>query len=321
MLLRLRVAVAFPLLAALAVAPPAHAGQLGHFLPGGFNIRDYLLPDKGVYAALYSIYYGSTDLRDAGGNQISSVNVPRGTVTVDVDLDLYSLLPAVLWNSGWKILGAEYGAYIGVPFGGPSLAVALGTATGFGIDADTSAFGLQDLVVQPLWLGWKWKNADLSLGYAFYAPSGEFEPGAPDNLGLGFWTNQFQVAGAYYFLERATALVLAGTYEINTEQEDVDITPGQRFSLNYGVSQFLPAGPGLVELGVLGYSQWQVTHDSGSGVASFNRNLDQVHAIGGQLGYTIPKWRLGVTAKYGYEYSAEARFRGQVATVSIGYQF
>jgi hypothetical protein len=39
---------------------------------------------------------------------------------------------------------------------------------------------------------------------------------------------------------------------------------------------------------VLGYSQWQVTDDEGADA----RNLDvhdQVHAIGGQLGYAIPK--------------------------------
>jgi hypothetical protein len=76
-----------------------------------------------------------------------------------------------------------------------------------------------------------------------------------------------------------------------------------------------------VELGLLGYSQWQVTHDEGSDVSSFNRDLDQVHAIGGQVGYAIPKWRVGVTLKYLYEYYAEARFRGQVATLSVGYQF
>ncbi len=313
--------VALGLLALSAGARPTHAGQLGHYFPGAFNVRDYIMPDKGVYAAVYAIYYGSSSVRDASGNEISSVSIAGRTVTIDTELSLYSIAPSVIWNSGWKILGAEYGAYGAVPFGGPSLGVALSTPTGSGIDADTSAFGLQDLYVQPVWLRWKWENVDLAGSVGFYAPSGRFEAGAADNLGLGFWTVQFQVGGAYYLLQRATAVVLAGTYEINGEQEGVDITPGQRFTLNYGVSQFLPAGPGLVELGLLGYSQWQVTHDSGADVSRFNRNLDQVHGIGAQIGYAIPQWRLAVTAKYLYEYYAEARFRGQVATLSIGYQF
>jgi hypothetical protein len=197
---------------------------------------------------------------------------------------------------------------------------ALALGPDLGIEVDESAFGLQDLFVQPLWFGWRWPNADLSAGYGFYAPSGRFHQGDLDNLGLGFWTHQFQLGGAYYFLKRATALIMALTYEINMNKEDVDIRPGSILSLNYGASQFLPAGPGLVELGVLGYSQWQVTDDEGADA----RNLDvhdQVHAIGGQLGYTMPKWRLGITMKYLYEYYAEDRFRGQDLTWSIGYQF
>ena len=314
-------AVVFLLLAGLPPERLAHAGELGHYFAGSFNIRDYILPDKGVYAAVYGVYYGSSSLRDARGNEISSISIAGRTVTVDTELSLYSIAPTAIWNTGWTILGAEYGLYGYVPFGGPSLGVTLGTETGFGVDVDESNFGLQDLFVQPLSLRWRWKDFDLSGSVGFYAPSGEFEPGAPDNLGLGFWTVQFQLAGAYYFLERATAIVVAGTYEIHTEQEDTDITPGQRFTLNYGVSQYVPAGPGLVELGILGYSQWQVTHDDGSGVRPFNQNLDQVHAIGAQLGYAVPKWRLAVTAKYLYEYYAESRFRGQVATLSVAYQF
>jgi hypothetical protein len=317
----LAVAVAFLLLAGLAPARGVQAGELGHYFPGGFNVRDYIMPDKGVYAAVYTIYYGSDSVRDASGDEISSVRIAGRTVNLDTELDLYSIAPAVLWNTGWSILGGEYGAYVSVPFGGPSVGVALSTSTGRGVDTDTSAFGLQDLYVQPIWLRWKWEDFDLSGSVGFYAPVGRFEAGESDNLGLGFWTVQFQVGGAYYLLKRATAIVLAGTYEINSEQEDVDVTPGQRFTLNYGVSQFLPAGPGLVELGLIGYSQWQVTHDDGSDVSNFNSNLDQVHAIGGQVGYAIPKWRLGVTLKYLYEYYAEARFRGQVATLSVGYQF
>ncbi len=318
----MRFGTALVLVGIVVLTQPARAGQLGHYFPGAFNARDYILPDEGLYAAVYGIYYGSNDLRDAQGHEISFIALPGGgSASVDTELDLYSIVPAVLWNSGWKILGAEYGAYGALPFGGPSLGGSLATPSGFGIDADTSAFGLQDLFVQPLWLRWRWQDVDVSFAYGFYAPSGRFEAGDADNIGLGFWTNQLQLSGAYYLLDRATAFVLAGTYEINSEQEGTDITPGQRLTLNYGVSQFLPAGPGLVDLGVMGYSQWQVTHDSGSDVANFNSHLDQVHAIGGEIGYALPKQGLGVTAKYLYEYYAESRFRGHVVTLSIGYQF
>jgi hypothetical protein len=248
------------------------------------------------------------------------VPIGQRSLDLDVNLDLYSLAPVVLWNTGFKILGADYGMIGALPFGGPSVQVALSLGPELGIEADESAFGLQDLLVQPLWLGWHWPNADLSLAYAFYAPSGRFDQGAPDNLGLGFWTHQFPLGGAYSFLKRATALVMALTYEIHVNKEDVDIQPGSDLSFNYGVSQFLPAGRGLVEIGVLDYSQWQVTDDDGADARNPGVH-DRVHAIGGQLGYAMPKWRLGITMKYLYEYYAEDRFRGQALTWSIGYQF
>jgi hypothetical protein len=99
----------FGLLAVSAVGP-AYAGQLGHYFPGSFNIRDYVMPDKGVYAAVYTIHYASDSLRNASGDDISSVSLAGRTVNVDTDLSLYSISPTVIWNSGWKILGPEYGA-------------------------------------------------------------------------------------------------------------------------------------------------------------------------------------------------------------------
>ena len=204
--------------------------------------------------------------------------------------------------------------------GSPSVQTAVSLGPDLGLEVDESAFGLQDLYIQPLWLGWHWPNADLNVAYGFYAPSGRFEQGDPDNLGLGFWTHQFQLGAAYYFLKRATALVLAMTYEIHQNKEDVDIRPGSNFALNYGVSQYLPAGPGLVEVGVLGYNQWQVTDDKGSDARNGDVH-DQIHGVGAQLGYAIPQWRLGMALKYLYEYYAEDRFRGHTLTGSIGYQF
>jgi hypothetical protein len=47
-----------------------------------------------------------------------------------------------------------------------------------------------DLFVQPLWLGWGGARYDLSLGLGLYAPIGEYDEDADDNIGLGFWTGQ-----------------------------------------------------------------------------------------------------------------------------------
>ncbi|MGH8659772.1 MAG: SphA family protein [Gammaproteobacteria bacterium] len=186
------------------------------------------------------------------------------------------------------------------------------------LDADTG-FGIGDLFVQPVWLGWGGKHYDVSAGYGFYAPTGE------EGIGLEFWTHQFQLAGAWYpFEHRGTAVTLAGTYEIQSEMEDKDLTPGDRVSLNWGVSQCLPLDKEqawLAELGASGYSQWQVEKDSGSDVPQIlNVQLnakDEIHAAGLQAGLTFVPWKTALTIRYQWEFGAEAQFEGENLVVTL----
>ena len=41
--------------------------------------------------------------------------------------------------------------------------------------ASIDQFGLSDMFVQPIWLGWNRKNWDFATGYGFYAPIGEYK--------------------------------------------------------------------------------------------------------------------------------------------------
>lgn len=48
------------------------------------------------------------------------------------------------------------------------------------------------------------------------------------------WAHEFMASAAYCIDEqKGTALTLAGTYEIHHEKEEVDVTPGSHFTLNY----------------------------------------------------------------------------------------
>ena len=118
----------------------------------------------------------STDrLNDSDGDEINSVTLnPRGgpgvTLDVDVDVDIYVLAPTLIWVSAWKILGAKYGAFITPTFANASVGASLATATGRGIDADTSQFAMGDLFVQPLWLGWTLTHWDIALRLRLLCP-------------------------------------------------------------------------------------------------------------------------------------------------------
>jgi hypothetical protein len=147
----------------------------------------------------------------------------------------------------------------------PTRVVSVETVFDLGLEVESSTFGLGDIFVQPVWLGWGGKHWDAAFGYGVYAPTGRYEGGADDNLGLGFWGHQLQATGAWYpFENRATAFVLTGTYEIHGNIEDADVTPGDRVTVNGGVSQCLPATPDmtwLFEVGVSGSSQWEIEED------------------------------------------------------------
>ncbi len=326
-------------LTSVATSP---AAEIGHYVGGLVNIRDYQQPAApGFYAALYNYYYQTGRVNDANGNEKSSVTIQPGpgpglTLDIDPDVDVYALAPALIWVSDWKLLGASYGALILPVFSNTSVGASLSTQLGQGVNADTSQFGIGDWYFQPIWLGWHLEHFDFSLAYGFYAPTGKYdtEPHtfpvlgtvrveSADNIGLGFWTNQFQGAASWYpWVNKATAVAIALTYEIHSEKEDFHVTPGQVVSLNWGVSQYLPLNKDqtwLVELGPAGYDQWQVTSDDGQNAS--NGLLDQTHAAGGQVGITSVKHELAINFHYFREFLTEDRFEGHVFGLSGAYHF
>jgi hypothetical protein len=293
---------------------PAGAGKLGHFAPAIANIRDYLVPAPGVYYLQYNYYYTTNALKDRDGDRVDSITGPLGNpIQVETQLDVGVFAPTLAWVPDLEVLGGHWGAFVSAPFQNPGVQVALQTVTDFGVDVDDSSFGLGDVFVQPLWLGWGGKHWDAMFGYGVYAPTGRYEGGETDNLGLGFWTNQLQAGGAWYpFENRGTALVLVGTYEIHGNIEDADVTPGDRVTLNWGVSQYLPATPDqrwLFEVGVAGSSQWEIEEDRGDDVRPFSTR-DRVHAAGLQFGLVQTKWEASVTLRWQHEFDARARFEG-----------
>lgn len=303
----------------------ASAGELGHYGPALPDARDLLVPPTpGFYFKEYDYFYTSDQFRNRKGDKVSSVQLPGGaTVNIDPDVDIFVLAPTFMWVSDWKVLGAHYAAYITPTLGNSSVGASLTTQTGLGVSAEQSDFGIGDLFVQPLWLGWNLTHWDFSTGYGFYAPIGKFDANAADNIGLGFWTHQFQGAVAWYpWADRTTAFTGGVTYEINQEVEDTDVTPGQRVSVNLGFSQYVPLkAPGLLlELGAVAYGQWQVTDDTGSDAVRPDVH-DRIFGLGPQIGLTYVPWNAAATFKFAHEIGAEDRFQGENLTLNFAVGF
>jgi len=312
--------------------------EVGHFAPGVLGIRDFVMPEPGWYGALYSYKYSTTQLNDADGNEIKSITInpgpgPGTTVDLDVDVNVGVIAPTIMWVSNWKILGANYGAFISPSFSNTSVGASLSIQTGSGRSTDANQFGVGDLYIEPLWLTWTKEHFDVAFAYGFYAPVGKYNTSTftipaigsftaedADNIGLGFWTHQLQAAASWYpWSDRRMEVATALTYEVHGNKKDYDLKPGQNLSLNWGISQYLPLKSDqtlLLEIGPAGYNSWQITYDSGADAVN-PPTKDAVHAVGGQLGLTQVTWNAAVNFHYFYEFSAKDRFRGSSIGLNV----
>ena len=326
---------------ALAAASAAGAGEIGHFGGGVMNIRDYLVPDPGLYGAVYNYYYKTDRVNDAHGSEVKSVTIdpPGGgagvAVGVDVNVDMYALAPTLIWVTDVAPLGLKYGALITPTFADVNLDAALSALNERGGSVSAGSFGVGDLFVQPVWLGFTLAHWDFALAYGFYAPIGKYDtetvtvPGigpltaeSSDNIGYGFWTQQVQGSVAWYPMEnKGTAVVTALTYETNGKKDDFDLTPGDVLTLNWGISQYVPLRQDmslLLEIGPAGYDTWQISDDSGSAAS---KTRDQVHAAGGQLGLTYVPWMTSLSFHGFDEFSSESRFQGFSLGLNLAKKF
>lgn len=315
------------LLAAILMAGsviPSQAAELGHYAPALPSIRDFILPDPGFYYIQYHLYYTTDTLKDKNGKSIDSITVGPLEFDVETDVESFMIVPTLLYSSDFSILGGRYAALISQPFGTTSFQGALESTTlpGFGLEVDESSWGLGDTYIRPFWLGWSLDRFDVGASYGIYVPTGKYDAGDADNVGLGMWTHEFMANAAFYLDEhKGTALTLAGVYEIHHNKDGVDITPGSHLSLNAGISQYLPLGSQwLAELGLAGIAQWQVTKDSGSDAR--NKDVkDQVYMIGPQVGFVYLPWGAQVTLRWLHEFEAEDRFEGDYISLSAAFSF
>jgi len=284
--------------------------QTGHYVPGVENIRDYAAAAPGLYAVWYNWFVSSGTYVDRNGDELTSL-----------DLNGFATVPSLFWASTFTFLGgARYLAAVApnwmtssftfvVEPGGP------GSGPSDGEVVEGSVSGLSDLFVAPVGLSWALGQFDATFFYGFTAPTGRYTTGADDNIGLGFWTHQFQGFGYFYpDPGQATALMLGLTYELNTEIEDVAVNPGNRLSLEYGVSHY-PTG--WLELGVQGAHNWQVTDDSGSDVIWDPSYHDQKSTLLFSAGFWPWAGRLYVAAKYGFDYGVRQRFKSNHLMVNL----
>ena len=164
-------------IAALTLVLNARAAEIGHYNGGVMNIRDYVVPDPGLYTVIYNYFYTTGQLNDSNGNAINSVLINPGPgpgikLSINVDVNQYALAPTLIWVTDVKPLGIKYGAYIAPSFLNANLNAEIEEKGPLALSrsATVGGFGIGDLFVQPVWLGKSLPHWDFAFGYGFYAP-------------------------------------------------------------------------------------------------------------------------------------------------------
>ncbi len=292
----LLVAAAVAFLPCLVVAQPS-----AHYVPGVEGIKGSSLPPPGVYFRDYNVFYYSDRLNDSSGDEIEGA---------DPTAFIYANVPRVLWITDLKLLGGFFGVDALLPLQYTSL-----KANTPGGPFDESTFGVGDLFAEAT-LSWHLNQADLAIGYGAWAPTGDFSETNPTRAGLGFWTHMFTAAATWYpDKDKKWAVSALSRYEINHEQEDTYITPGQAYTLEWGASYALSK---TVDVGVVGYWQLQTTKDSGSDASD---DTDQVVGIGPEISAFCTKTGIIFSLRYVYEVLAEDRLQGHTGCLTLTKRF
>ena len=290
-------------MALVLASAPGVAQQLGHKVMGSLGLYAGTQPDAGLYVLNQFGSYGSNDIYDRYGHRIP-VNLNVNAVANFAGLQ--------------ATLRLGHSVYLNIAAAGPVSHVSL---TSDQPEASVDEFGLGDIYVQPVEIGWKAEHMDIVGGYAFYAPTGLYIPHGSGGIGLGQWTHEFSLGGTVYF-DRAKAWRFSSlaSYDLNQRKEGIDITRGDTFQIQGGAGKRFRIGKnlGTLDVGAVGYGLWQVRDDRGADLPAALRGArDVALGLGPEADYTVARIRSRFTVRYCQDVVAKSRPLGRILVIGI----
>jgi hypothetical protein len=220
----------------------------------------------------------------------------------------YANVPRAIWITHTKFLGGNLGVDGLLPLFDHNLTIG---------PVKNSTFGIGDFFSEGT-LSWHTKQFDIGTGAGFWAPTGD-SSGSPISTrgGSGFWTSMLTLGATWYPDEQKTWAVSAlNRYEFNTEDRDTHETPGQAWTLEWGISKSVLK---TVDIGLVGYYQQRITASTGPDPAEFP--YDRVAAIGPEISAAFPSVMIFASLRYDYEFMADNRAQGHTVTLTLTKRF
>ena len=292
----------------LIVSLPAIGQERGQYIPGFGGLNAGTQAPPGVTYANHFIWYPSTKFKDQNGDK----------APINFDLDLLVDLNLLAYTTKAKFLGASYGMAVAVPIVNTPVSL---PRLGLGV----SPTGVGDLYVEPINLGWKLKKADVKAAYGFSAPTGRFDSNGTETTTTDYWGHQLTFASNIYLTpDKLTHVSINSNWEFHQKKRHEDLKVGNNATFEGGVGKVFVKNQGkqLIQVGAVGYAEFQLTNDSGSAVPALTAdNKDRVFALGAEFGVILPTKKFNFMVRVLPEFGARNRTQGVTTVFAIGKSF
>jgi hypothetical protein len=333
-------------------AKPAHA-QHGDWLMGTDGLLSAQQAPEGIfYSNVWSYYHASSSdfltvkSPPSGpfrtGGKIATASMGTSKLNVSGSLDEFVDQNIIGWTSPYKVLGANYGLFIDVPF---AIADASGTASlepnlsppgsspSQQVSAGVTKGSIGDIYVEPVDFGWHFRQLDAIVSSGFFAPSGPYNSKAAVSIGYGHWTGAFGLGGiAYADAARTWSLSIYAHYLLYASQMGRPYTLGDVVPLEWGAGKTLNLNSKIFQqltVGAVGYAQWQTTNNqiniaiqnqtAAAAIKTLEDTRAQVYSAGPSINL-LTKYGL-FSLRYYEEFDARATPSGRQLMFSVALAF
>jgi hypothetical protein len=289
-------------------ASAAEGGQSPYQKGYTDSLAGVLPPYPGVYMRNDVIYYsGSGDASVLGGQ-----------VALGIDVETVANASAFSLVTDKKVLGGQYAAAIILPLANADLKASVTGPLGNTINKSDDTFGVGDIAISPVILGWHNGKVHSNVNLTFYLPTGEYTPGALANLSKNYPTVQLQGAVTWMDPQSGWAVSGAAAYLWNAENQTTDYRTGQLLHFDGAITKAF----GELRVGAVGYAMIQTTGDSGTG-ARLGSFKSEVYGAGPFVSYDAKFGERPVTLllKWYHEFGAENTFEGDTVTAAFAFKF
>lgn len=288
-------------IATATAATPALASEGGRtaYPNGAEALTIAALPPPGTYLLNYGYYYTADRLNDDNGN---SAGPPDFSVNIVGDI------PRFVHVTNLKVLGASVAMQAFVPI------INVNVHAG---GARQNKFGIGDIIVNPLVLGWQRKNTFFVATMDTFVPTGSYKRTNLANLGNNYWTFQPVLAVTHFNPKGPGPEVsLKLMYDFNTKNRDTNYRSGQAAHVDFAAAyNFNP-----LTVGITGYYLKQTTDDKVNGArVGVNGNKGEVFALGPLVRYQAGK--VPIAFQWQHELSATNRTQGDSFWLKAAFRF